>query len=632
MRRKPDPGHNLGRLAAKVPVVALVLLLVACPFATAQSTRDAHSANSPENVAGSRPIPQQSGAAHPFSQWIPSTWQSKEAASDTPSSEFRIPVKQPPAQEAIELDIRDGLVSLVVREALMQDVLATIADSQNINIACSAAPTTPISITLKKVPLDEALTAIVSVCGCTWTQLGNIVHVTDLQTKDLAPDVQGKQLQVFPLSFVSGEDVSQAIKTMLSPVGNAYVTAAQPDDSRRSQESIVVEDIPQYLSRIAQYIHQMDRPPRQVLIQIHVLQVDLEKGCRHGVNFTHLMNISNNTVKLQLHNFANANAPQAFFAEIAGGNLLALLEAIKDYRDTKTLASPKVMAINGQLSRIQIGERLGYRVLSNTQTATLESVEFLDVGVVLEVTPTIAGNDQVMMKINPKVSSGVVEEDTGLPNEKTTEVTTNVIVRDGQGIVIGGLIQEEQLETRSKLAFLGDLYLIGGLFQRRVTSKERKEIIFFLLPKIVNGCEPCDPATALEHERVQTRLFHGPLHENYRPYEPKFPSCYDRPPYPWMQKYHDKIFKPEGDCGYPIPGSYMAEPIAPGAPIIPAESGTTPPVIVPPSTESHNEEELLPGPDTILHDVRRAPRPLIFRPAPRPIIARLPAVETAERR
>jgi hypothetical protein len=589
-------------------------------------------ASNPSHVSAAAAVEQQSTASRDGAQPSPPAEQPPLALPELPGPpQFRVRVKETPGRQQIQLNVSRGLVSLAVRDALLQDVLAALADSQQTNIASATKNNTPISITLRDVPFEDALTSIVSICGCTWTRRGNIYHVTDLTAEaTLAPDVQGKQLQVFPLNFSSGEDLLQAIKTMLSPAGNAYVSAAQEDDNRRTQESLVVEDLPPFLGRIAQYIHQVDQPPRQVMIHVHVLQVDLTGNCRHGVNFTHFMQFAGNTLTLQTTGFANIDAPQAFLAELSGGNLLGLIEAIKESTDAKTLAAPKVLALNGQLARIQIGEKLGYRVLSNTQTATLESVEFLNVGVVLEVTPTISGDDQIMLEINPKVSSGQVIEETGLPNEKTSEVETDVLLRNGQGIVIGGLIQEEDVKTQSKLMFLGDLYLVGGLFQRRTVKKVRKEVIFFLRPQIVEGCSPCDPCEVIEQQRAETFLFHGPLHPNYRPYDAKFPTCFDRPCHPWLQPMHDRFFRLEGECGYQCPPPGVIEPIPAGGLPPGVQPALDQPAVRDEPAEGHQE----PGP-------RRLPRPVeLFeqsaqRPgAPTPQdaarrleISRLPAVD-----
>ena len=141
--------------------------------------------------------------------------------------------------------------------------------------------------------------------------------------------------------------------------------------------------------------------------------------------------------------------------------------------------------LNGQESKIQIGQRLAYTTSTTTQTVTVQGVQFLDVGVVLNVTPHIADDGQILLKVQPKVSSGQINPNSDLPEEDTTELATSVMVPDGSGIIIGGLIQESAIERQSKIPWLGDVWLVGRLFQRRNINRERVEVIIALLPKIV---------------------------------------------------------------------------------------------------------------------------------------------------
>src|SRR4029079_6740192 len=107
-----------------------------------------------------------------------------------------------------------------------------------------------------------------------------------------------------------------------------------------------------------------------------------------------------------------------------------------------------------------------YRVTTTTQTSTLQSVQFMDVGVVLKVTPRVTRDGRVLMRIYPKVSTGQIDPATELPSEDTTEVQTDVLLSSGQGVVIGGLIQEVDNNIQSKLPLLGEIPYLGILFQK----------------------------------------------------------------------------------------------------------------------------------------------------------------------
>jgi type IV pilus assembly protein PilQ len=278
-----------------------------------------------------------------------------------------------------------------------------------------------------------------------------------------------------------------------------------------------------------------DQPPRQVLIEAHIMQIDLACDCRSGVNFDALAtSASGNELNFRTVGFANPAATTAFFMEATGGAIESLVELLQTTTDAKTLASPKVLVVSGQQARMQVGEQLGFRVVTTTQTSTLEEVQFLDVGVVLTVTPRVTRDGRVLMRIKPEVSTGLVSPETGLPSEETTEVETDVMLSDGHGMVIGGLIQERDLNIQSKIPWLGDLPYVGILFQKRRVEKIRSEIIVTLVPHI----QPYTPIVAdrENHQLMKTLepLTVGPLDRFHRPYEAQLPDTFTNPRRPLM--------------------------------------------------------------------------------------------------
>jgi type II secretory pathway component GspD/PulD (secretin) len=420
---------------------------------------------------------------------------------------------------------KNGRIKLIVRDAPLSKVLALLAQTQNLNIVASNDIDALISITLRDVPLEEALTAILSVANYTWVKRNDIILITSLaDSGNLPADVQGRQIQVFELDFASATVVADAVTGFLSPIGKVYVNNSDPSNNRLTQERVVVEDMPATLARIAEFICQIDQPPRQVLIEAHVLQVNLDDTTNCGVNLDALLRISHADLNIATTGFANEAAPQAFLATLEGGDLGGVLEALQTTNDTKSLGSPKLLVLNEQEARIQVGEQLGFKVTTTTETSTLESVQFLDVGVVLSITPRITRDGRVLLSVKPEVSSGQVNPETGLPEEETTELETDVMLNDGQGMVIGGLIKESDATIQSKVPYLGNMKGVGWLFRRSEVTKNRVEIIIALVPRI----QPYDGEWASfeqgELVKAGVPLFHGPLCRTDRPWDPILPD------------------------------------------------------------------------------------------------------------
>ena len=133
------------------------------------------------------------------------------------------------------------------------------------------------------------------------------------------------------------------------------------------------------------------------------------------------------------------------------------------------------------------------------------------------------------MRVKPEVSSGLINPDTLLPEEETTEVETDVLLADGQGVVIGGLIQQKDVETQSKVPGVGDWHVVGRLFQNRRVEKRRNEIVVTLLPRIINYPSIQTPREAYAAKRSMTPLLYGPLCRYPRPWDPMLPDAINNP-------------------------------------------------------------------------------------------------------
>ncbi|MCI0334354.1 MAG: hypothetical protein L0228_14145 [Planctomycetes bacterium] len=442
-----------------------------------------------------------------------------------PRLQGRLPLADDGAGQVELSESKNGRITLVVRDASLSRVLAMLAQTHKLNIVAANDIDAIISITLRDVPIEEALTAILSVANYTWTKRNNIILITSLMDAgNLPADVQGRQIQVFELDFASAPAVAESVTNFLSPIGKVTVAESSPTDNRMTQERLVVEDLPDSLARIADFICQVDRPPRQVLLEAHVLQVNLDDTCRCGVNFDELLRISGSDLTLSTTGFANPDAPQAFLATLKGGDLGGVIEALQTTTDTKTLGSPKLLVLNEQEARIQVGQQLGFRVTTTTETSTLEGVQFLDVGVVLTLTPRITRDGRVLLHVKPEVSKGEVNPETGLPEEETTELETDVMLDDGQGMVIGGLISETDSVTQSKVPYLGDVKGVGWLFRKSEVTKNRVEIIVALVPRIQPYDAEWQAFEQGELVRAGVPLFHGPLWRTDRPWEPILPD------------------------------------------------------------------------------------------------------------
>ncbi len=433
-------------------------------------------------------------------------FRSKPGAGDRCSSNSSTSVNGAGLENRIQLHGNSDQVTLVTRDAPLATVLSMIAQQQGLNIVTGEDINQRINVTLNAVKLNDALDSILAVHGYTWTRNSNIVTISSLNSdRKTAPSVQGRQVRVFSLNYVLASDVDRIAKGLMSPVGQSFVQATNKEEQRNAHEQLVVEDLPAYLDRIAEYVAQVDTMPRQVVVEANILQVTLRDSNRHGVNFNQLARINNSQINFETMGLASGTAPMSAM-RIGGSDLTSLIELLKSTNDTKTLASPKVAVLNGQEAKISVGGQLGYLLTTATNTSTLQSVSFLPYGVVLQVTPIITEDGKVLMTVAPQVSTARINATSKLPESESTEVSTSVMLSEGQAIVIGGLIKETANDGQNKIPFLGDLWLVGKLFQGRDVLKERNEIIITLLPRIASPDEFCKYSSQEDLDQATTPL------------------------------------------------------------------------------------------------------------------------------
>ena len=176
----------------------------------------------------------------------------------------------------------------------------------------------------------------------------------------------------------------------------------------------------------------------------------------------------------------------------------------------RTQATPKLLTLENQEATTNIGDKLGYRVTTTLNNITTETIEFLETGVILRVTPSVDSDGRIAMRVRPEVSSGSFLG--GIPSKKTTEVNTQLVAENGQSILIGGLIKAHAGLRRTGVPLLGDVPGIGKLFSNSEETGSSTELIVVITPRIV----PTRPvgADAQVIERVEQA--EGELHNKFK--------------------------------------------------------------------------------------------------------------------
>jgi type IV pilus assembly protein PilQ len=271
---------------------------------------------------------------------------------------------------------------------------------------------------------------------------------------------------------------------------------------------VVVREYENVLRMIDQLVQEMDCRPTQVAIEAMILSVKLDDTHKFGVDFEFLRNKQNlvfatgsPVTNLGQISFDDGGLKFGFLDSTLG----AFLDAVESIGDANIIATPRVLCLNRQRAEILIGGQLGYVNTTQTETASTQSVNFLEVGTQLRVRPYIASDGMVRLEVHPELSTGTVrvEQNFTLPDKEVTQVTSNVMVRDGSTVVIGGLLRDELTETASQVPLLGSLPWIGAAFRTSTQSTERREILVLITPHIVY-----EPQMGYEGDKAAREFHH----------------------------------------------------------------------------------------------------------------------------
>jgi type IV pilus assembly protein PilQ len=402
--------------------------------------------------------------------------------------------------------------------------------------------------TLKNVTFDEAMNAILGE-NFVYEQQGNLIKVfTKDEYKKIKEDEGRMAHRIFVLYYISAEDASSLIKPVLSAkakieksskadtgvtggasgTGGAAGSSGGGGDSMAMNETIVIYDYPENIEKAAEVLKSIDIRPKQVLVEATILSATLTENTKFGIDWNLMGGVNltgtaatsdlvsgdsisrGTTATTPIGQIANSaktgvgGSPieQAGFAAAPGsnglrvgatsGNMAVFLTALENVTDVTILANPKILAVNKQQGYLQIGKTLHYRgatTIGQSGVASQGEDKSLPTGTVLVFRPYIGNDGYIRMDIYPKDSTATLNAND-LPDETTAEVKTNVLVKDGETVVIGGLFRDVVTTGRSQVPLLGDLPIVGVLFRGTTDVTEKQEVMVLLTPHIIN--EPAD--------------------------------------------------------------------------------------------------------------------------------------------
>ncbi len=442
-------------------------------------------------------------------------------------NQYVVEVREIPEEiiEERKKDVFEGeRLSLNFQDIEVRSVLQLIADFTNLNMVVSDAVSGNLTLRLKNVPWDQALDIILKTKGLGKRENGNVIYVApseeiaareklELEAQQQVQELAPLRSEFIQVNYARAGELAALLKSsensLLSERGNVTV------DDRTN--NLLVQDTAIKLNEIRRLIERLDIPVKQVLIESRIVVANDDFSKALGVRF----GISNrdtdvtgdddfdaiagnlegtddalNGAAISLDDRLNVNLPAAnatgsigiALAKLPLGLLLDLeLSAAQAESRAEVVSTPRVIASNQTTARIEQGTEIPFQ--SATSSGATD-VEFKKAVLSLEVTPQITPDDRISMKLlinNDSIGEEVPSGFGGtIPSIDTNEVETDVLVDNGQTIVLGGIYQQDTVNSVSRVPFFADLPFVGILFRNSSMRDDKSELLIFITPKIIS--------------------------------------------------------------------------------------------------------------------------------------------------
>ena len=409
-------------------------------------------------------------------------------------------------------------MTLNFQDISVRAALQIIAGYNDFNLVTSDSVTGNITLRLDGVPWDQALDVVLRIKGLDKRMDGSILMVApaeelaareakDLKAKQQVEDLEPLYSEYIRLNYAKAENFADLLKTDT----NSIITARGSVSVDQRTNTLLVKDTVKSIENIRRMIETLDIPVQQVVIESRMVTVrdnvteDLgvrwgfsDQGSSVGISGSlegaeGIYNATSTSNAPSISDRLNVNLPITnpaasiglHIAKLANGTLIDLeLSALEEENKGEIIASPRIIAANQQKARIEQGTEIPYTESASSGATT---VSFKKAVLSLEVTPHITPDNKVILDliITQDTRGDTVQTGTGeAVSIDTQEIQTQVLVENGQTVVLGGIFQQQIINTTSKVPILGDIPYVGRLFKTTSEFNEKRELLIFVTPKI----------------------------------------------------------------------------------------------------------------------------------------------------
>ena len=410
------------------------------------------------------------------------------------------------------IDFSGSPISFHVIDAPVKQVLRFISEESGLNMVIDDKVEGNVTLKLESIPWDQALHTIFKVKGLGYSREGNVITISPLdvieqRVKKIREIVANQKLvkktfhtKVIPISYGKIEEIKDKVKTILTKkVGDQ---AEGQVIIHKETNTLVVVDTEDVIKRIEALISHFDKTPKQVMVEARIIEASESLARNFGLEWSLNGNLPVTINPLgiveTIQNISGAYAGRnsgsggEFSLNLSGipivGDVGASLNIAEINGYVRIVSSPKIVTISGKQASITRNSPIQIlKTKTVTQQATggqtdSETFENVDVEIKLDVTPVVTSSKTIFLKVHISRSNPGV----GRTVQTTREAKTEVLVKDGHTIVIGGIYQYDQSHRKRGIPFLKHIPFLKYLFDQKESSSAKNELLVFLTPKIIN--------------------------------------------------------------------------------------------------------------------------------------------------
>lgn len=408
-------------------------------------------------------------------------------------------------------DLQSRPVSLAVDKGEIVDVLKLLATQNELNLTVAGDVEGTISLSLNEVSLIDALDVITAAVGATWFISGDVITVHSAE----GTDIRAFEVRLFPLQYLPADQAQKIITPLLPEDSKVEILSKATDENGSGwDEMLEVATLPSMMREVETILDTLDRPRPLVAIEVKIIETDVRNDRKLGIDFPDNASMKLGDLELPSSTTSDGTSSDGTTSDqnqitgvgsrlISGGDwtwgrmtiaeVSLLVDLLIQDGHSKLVSNPRVTTMSNQEAEIDVTTTIPVQTLNRFSEGgvvqDIVSFQDLDVSISLKVTPRVNPDSTIVLDVNSTVEeiigyTGPVDNQRPITSRRA--VRSAVTIKAGETLGLGGLMKEVEHKTVKKLPLLGQIPLLGMLFQHHTVQKEKTDLIILITPQLVS--------------------------------------------------------------------------------------------------------------------------------------------------